>query len=259
MINERDSEIMEAYTNPNMLESWDTEHMKEHPYLRRGYRDTLVNADVLPSESKVVDYFVLYSPSSNQGSIERFFAMCLEHNPSVQNALIVGGDMFGKEVISTPHTNSNEGIDGGRSSFIPGFAKQSKDIFTKVKFERVAATARSIPLEDHSVDVVWDRLGALWYVFENCALDRKMNAKSDVETLLTEYKRVLKSGGKLVIDASDQMMGNVPSTYRYSKGTDSELLIKFGPVNFEELGWNVTFAGDGETKVAILQPAIKSL
>jgi hypothetical protein len=142
-------------------------------------------------------------------------------------------DMLGQNKPAT-YTDS-DGTEQTTTAFIPGFTKTDKE-YSNVDLLTFSADAQKIPLTDETVNTVWDRLGALWFTLSA----RKYSKAGDEAfvSLLREYKRILKQNGALVIDA-----GGSGNTYELAQD-----------INFKDFGWDVTTAGEGENKIAVLKP-----
>jgi len=240
--------IMDLYMGRSRR--WDEVLNEEQPQVIQEYADLLIKTGLIPSDERLSG-FVLYSPSSNQRSIETEFARridaCAGKLQLETPPMVITSDIFGRlEPAYTPSPNLK---------FISAYNGQMEN-FEHVKTGSFAALAGQTPLESHSVDLIWDRLGAMWHAIDSVS-GTQNNAQEAVVPLLEEYKRILKKGGKVVIDAADRTIMAPTSTYLFSKGINQESNpSKVDPhfkVDFESLGWKVSFEGNGDTKIAVLE------
>lgn len=161
---------------------------------------------IIPS-GKALDGWVFLSPSSNDRAIERVVAervnqlaagQRLHTKPRVLCSDIIGAYECGRSALRT-------------GDFEPGVRDQLP-VLGFVDTLTFTSLAEGLALPDASVDVIFDRLGALWYSI----YDRRTGlSKGDEETalLLAEYARVLKPDGRLVVDASLARGLGIASTY----------------------------------------------
>jgi len=116
---------------------------------------------------------ILLSPSANTGLYEEAFAKTLPFK-------VLAGDIVG--------------VRRQRDHSIP-----------------LQLNAFYLPIRDNTVDVIFDRLGALWH-----AVDYDITHHNDHDKLthfiLGEYYRVLKPGGALILDGDSQFDSIVYST-----------------------------------------------
>jgi SAM-dependent methyltransferase len=215
------------------------------PELGVKYVDVFRKTGVLP-ERLGLDGFVFYSPSANQGSIELSVARRLDEEVSGLNLRkkpkVIMADFFGLRKRATYKVGENpvEVMD-----FFPTFSRSTTNL-ENVVVERASAEAGNIPLESGSVDIIWDRLGALYHLIDDCRKS-ETDLKTEVSRLLAEYKRVLRPGGRLVVDASKDIYQAPYSTFAYATENSPG-------IDFPELGWDVKIAGEKETRIAILTP-----
>lgn len=222
-------------------QDWTSGDMFRDPRLPGEYATLLLNKRILPAPDRA-NGFVFFSPAANQGLFEHSIAKRFDETLSVESQnppVFIAADFFGGKDKS--------------GKFQPGFLP---DIFTDedlnyVKFKKLSAEGEHIPLRDESVDVLWDRVGALWHAQS----ERISNPDSEgVVNLLDEYKRVLK--GSLIIDAAEWYPGRaIQSTFDFLTdpidGSSNPPAIN---VDLEQLGWNFHFIGSGESRLAVLKP-----
>jgi hypothetical protein len=247
-------ELGGSYVDDINGRNWNRDQEKELPDNPRLYTEVMVKAGVLPSEGNV-NGFVFYSASANQSSIEYAVADYLNGQmgkTSLTNkTMVYMADIFGTSK-ETKYKDAN-GVKHDITVFIPGFEGATKQ-YPNVEVLRLSADAMHIPLENGSVNVIWDRLGALWHEIENAGVTSSPYVKEVVESLLNEYKRVLKEDGVVVIDAADTITGAPYSTYTLTRGVTYAKKEVIPKMDLADFGWNVSFAGDGENKIAILKP-----
>ncbi len=74
------------------------------------------------------------------------------------------------------------------------------------------ADARRLPFKDKTFDIVFDRLGASWYAAKEG--NDYGHAAESVKPLWDEYRRVLRDGGLLLLDA--HRTSRIPTFLKYS-------------------------------------------
>jgi SAM-dependent methyltransferase len=231
--------------NPDI--DWATKPEHENPRMAAEYADLLVQQGLLPLADRASG-FTLFSPSANQGIYE--YTMAKKVDDSLTGKLekqpvFIAADMFGTK------TKTGKEKEKGKK-FEPGFRKDISrpEDLTYVKFHKLSADAENIPLSDATVDIVWDRLGALWHTQEERML---MNDVSDqkIQDLLNEYKRILKPDGCVIIDSGSITRGAGQSTYEYLHAQAEQ------SVDFNALGWSTQQIGSGETQLTVLKPISK--
>jgi SAM-dependent methyltransferase len=224
---------------------WAAMSEHEHQRLAVAYAELLSQEGILPTPDKA-NGFTFFSPSANQGSYEYAFAKTVEDSltdASEKKPLFIAADMFGT---------------GDRENFVPGFRNNElrPEDFKHVVFQKVSAEAERIPLPEASVDVVWDRLGALWHT-QSKRISLNISSDQEVQDLLEGYKRVLKPTGCVIIDSAKFTRGADSSTMEYLQGsTKTPGSPPKYPVDLEKLGWDVSEIGSGETQLTILKPKV---
>jgi len=266
-------EIQGLYASDGASRPWADNEEHNHILLKE-YIGLLVSEDILPKPENASGY-VVYSPSSNQAFYEHEFARHLDNAISKlpknsrklnKPPLFIAADVFGERKLGfVDRILLKLGAQNRRGRFVPGFSRRrftGKDL-RYVKFGKISADAAHIPLLNDTVDVVWDRLGALWHAQDSRIYQTKDGERTMrfydpgddlVKRILGEYERVLKPGGCVVVDAYklSAFLGTPNSTF--------DMLNIFSiRVNLRELGWDVSnFIGEGNSRLAVLKPIQKS-
>lgn len=236
------------YGPKGKLAYWQETEALRNPLLAAQYVELLFDEKILPPPSDARG-FVLLSPSANQGLFEFEMAEKLDSTMTEKpekKPMFIAADMFGE-------IRDNQ--------FVPGFWKDFyTDEFKNVDFHKLSADAKNTPLKANSVDVIWDRLGALWHTQNS----RVTNGKQDLEDIyrvLNEYRRLLKPGGVVVIDAAVKPEGATNSTDDFLSGNFSikgrqidSLAYK---VDLDKLGWEIRYIGNDAARLAVLKPTNK--
>jgi hypothetical protein len=235
--------IQEYYAPGGIEDNWKEMQEKTDPNIAEKYFLLLSDIEIIPKTKEQLEQYVFYSPTANQRFLEFGFAEKLEELCSgfdmKSKPKIICSDAFGTEKLAIDRTSDEHRII---EYFKPGFVGDTP-VFNNVDIVTVSAKANEIPLADNSVDVVWDRLGAMWHYLEYAQTNRK-TVNNTVKELLDEYGRILKRGGKVIFDAGEVRAASV-STYALAiKGKEK--------VDFESLGWHVELAGQDSYEVAIL-------
>jgi len=232
------------YNPGGKLQYWQETEALRNPDLAKQYVDLLIQEQIIPHPDKATG-FVFLSPSANQGMFEYEIADRL--NQSITKKpdpppIFLAADIFG---------NYQDG------QFVPGFWKGFyQDEFDNVIFQKISADANKIPILDNSVDVIWERLGALWHVQNNRATGENLDS-TPIVNLLNEYDRVLKSGGVIILDAATQTEGATNSTIDFLEGKFNIPGAQINPydykIDLKELGWETQFIGSGRARLAVLR------
>lgn len=234
MEQERDNYLLQfTYSKIGRLRKWAEADKKVNRDLLVSYPTLLLKESLLPQPDQA-NGFVFYSASANQGNFEYTMAQAVDASLSQKSPkppLFIAGDIFG---------HSGDEME----QFEPGFVQteaQKASPLKHVHFTRISADARHIPLQDGSVDVVWDRLGALWHVQSSRIVDPDLGS---VGSLLSEYSRVLRPGGNVVIDAEKP----TPSASKIS----TSHLLRYDLPKVRQLGWDMRFIGADRTRLLVL-------
>ena len=226
----------DLYNPGGFLECWGKMVEKTDPDYGMRLYSILERERILPED---LNGFVFFSVSSNSGSRELGFAKIL--NSSVEDhSLEIAPIIIAGDIAKVPTIDTHE--------------------LTNIHFKQLQADARDIPLKDSSVDILFDRMGAFWYELEGIndgatrlngeILDWELeDAFNTISAVLDEYGRVLKKGGKLLIDYPERDKDNkvATSTGQYIEET-------FGDTKafFSRCGWKLDFIGEGEDRLGVL-------
>lgn len=221
--------------------SWSDSEREENKGLEKEYADLLLKEGILPSGTRASG-FRLISPSAHQGYFEHALAAgvdkTLHKKPDIPPEFIAA-DFFGVQY---------------GDNFVPGFQDvEYPDTLRYVTFRKLSIKdARDLEeIEDSSVNVVWDRKGALFHAQDDRLARAEVNPES-VVSLLEEYKRVLKKpNGVVIIDDNPNPTGGARySTVQVLEGIPYGSKYK---IDLEELGWDVRHIGTGRTRLAVLK------
>lgn len=194
----RSHRISELYGKDGELNKWGEDHLDE---IVDKTTLLLVESDIFPKPKKE-EKVIVFSPSANTGVFEASLAKKL------------GADYF---------------VFGGD---LAKLGKRKKDL------SHIQADAFIPPFSDNSIDVVFDRKGALWYSGNP---EEPIGSTEDVLNLLSVYRAKLKQNGLLIIDGNT---GVVAST--------ADLLDEANLTNLEGFKSYVEI-GDSECKYRIYQ------
>jgi len=87
-----------------------------------------------------------------------------------------------------------------------------KEPLENIDLKLIACNMFHIPLPNNSVDVLYERLGALWHAANADKLEGSGKGnQSYTKAVLKEYKRIIRPGGKLIFDLRTSR-SNVPPT-----------------------------------------------
>jgi hypothetical protein len=194
------SEIQEHYGPKGLLKSWDKMCQIADPEYAKMTYDTFVNSGLFP---KNLDGFVFLSPSANMGSKEIGIAQLVDKSLAGKDIskkpLFVASDFFGTHV---------------RGGFKPGFDRKLLPSLENVSFSFLSADANRLPIQDASIDIIMDRMGAVWHTInkhlpqsgvevQRLPTESTKKAQQDLSNLLIHYSEKIKADGMIVIDAPD--------------------------------------------------------
>ena len=232
--------VNELYKSGGVLEKWNQMvELADPDYGKRLY-SILKEGVITPSRKN----FVFLSVSSNGGSREISLARELDKDGG-------GGKLESKPTII--------------ASDISDVAFQSIPNFANVNFVRLRADAYNLPVEKRSIDVIFDRMGAIWYKVHN-GLERatRINGKlpeweveeivEDVKKTLLQYKEKLKDGGTIILDDPDRKSTDPISTVQYLKKIIPDINNYLSDLGLA--GQNV---GSSEDRLLVIGPVSRSL
>lgn len=116
--------------------------------------------------------------------------------------------------------------------------KPQETDYRNLNFHIVASDAYHLPFRDSFFRVLYERLGALYHAADE-DIERKTGGTL-TQKMLEEYKRVLDSKGRIIIDWINSKLP--VSTAQEISRAAKEDIEKF----FEEAGFKVEFAGENE-------------
>ncbi len=234
------------YGKQGNLAEWGLLTESEDEAYARSFLDSIKEHGVLPED---MSGFVFMSVSANSGGKESALAKLvddslgskqLEHKP-----LFIAADVFGTWT--------------DKDNFVPGFdtKKQSKHEYKNIAFQFLSSDAHNIPLAKESVDIIFDRLGAVWYAIqENVNLRRnkkiaswqREDAQEAVAELLKGYWEKLKDEGKIILDASTQWDGTeMLSTAMFLEKIYDNLFQDLTALQFRS-----EYIGEGDDRLLVL-------
>lgn len=216
----RNTELVSAmYGKGGILEAYRLLDEKGVESSVRRLYDLLKTNQLFPHD---LNQFVFLSPSSNTGVREIALATMLdqaiEQGEFQGHPKFIASDFFG-------HTTES-------GNFVPGFDPNLKPNLEHVDFNFLSGRASELPLADNSVNMIYDRLGALWYSVndffptendgskswqkeweEDEEQENRLAAQEAVKKLLAKYAQKLKLGGAIVMDGAEN--NSPPSTGEY--------------------------------------------
>lgn len=242
--------LEQQYGDGGRSASWAQKDVESNPTLPNDYFALLVQEGIIPREEELGG-FTFLSPSANTGRYEYEMAKALDaslaHQPTPQPRFIAS------EIVGNLLDSSQ------------------KDPLSYVAFETRTEDARELSLPPRSVDVIWDRLGAVWHL-QRQRIDKEESSTKEVVRLLERYKNLLKPGGRVILDATDETstMGvlerkdvlpivsvfdspeDQASTAQLNREIQKrEMVYK---IDLQKLGWEIHYIGDGPTRLAVLEP-----
>jgi len=109
--------------------------------------------------------------------------------------------------------------------------------FKNLDAQVVACDSYHLPFKDNEFNVLYERLGALWHAADE---DMQQNGEGAlVRNLLEEYKRVVKPGGKIILDWVSGRRVMPPATAQMIRRAAKEEAKKF----FTNLGFEFEIVG----------------
>ena len=217
---------LELYKPENILGKWGLEQEKIHPEYPEKIFEVLEKEGIVPKRQKDNEPFTIWGPASNNAWIETRFASLLDEHfdDPINKPLVYASD------ATYPYDESEKRLDHNLKNTAFAFLRHE---------------ASKTPIPDDSVDVIFDRLGALWHFLNN---DEKEEAKKILQFYITK----LKQGGSIILDASDTGSDTVTSTARL-------ILENFSDKELEDVGFErknqkiANFIGSDEHKLLILK------
>jgi len=221
---------------------WDTHYSEsvQGGELPVKYAHLLVAEEIIPTTPERLNGFTIYSPTANSGRTELAFAE--ELSRAAQGLELQLKPKVILADLACKHKINLRKLRRELHSTFPQVANEDENI----DVVRIVAEAEDAPLKDHSVNVIWDRLGATWHYIFGDTPDSSPFEEAEIALppLLETYKRLLKPDGCLIIDASIiKPIGAITSTLSASQGirfadsperTDERL-----KVDFNALGWQI--------------------
>ena len=213
--------------------------------------DTLSEEKLLP-RGEELNGWVFFSPTSNfrifESSVLHTISKSIEGMKLEEKPKVITSDIAGYYVPTAGNPKiSVEDVYYKKyplKSFKPTFTGQMQD--KNVDCLSVASDAYEIPLRDNSVDLIWDRLGAVWHTIYAESLFAE--PEKDIIVLLDSYRRVLKDAGSIVIDAYEIQPKGAPSISSYAL---LKLLLDHHGSDLLK-GWDLELIGEGESRMAVL-------
>lgn len=195
---------MGLYEDGEPLSRWDKLVKEADPDYGHRLYQILKSSQILPPPEKL-NGFVFLSVSSNGASREAGLASEIDRSVS------------GIEFQSKPKIIAND---------IAVIKNPTKIKLDNVEFVRIQSDAYSLPTTKESVDVIYDRMGALWYrVHQELESATLVNGKlpewsrseitESIKQVLTQYTEKLKIGGHILIDNPDRISKDPMSTTQY--------------------------------------------
>jgi hypothetical protein len=236
--------IQEKYGEQGMLKDWDKMSKIADPKHSQKFFETVKKYNILPDN---LDGFVFLSPSANMGSKEIDLARIIDQqvgsNGLNKNPLVIASDFFGMR--------NREG------DFKPRFNIENIPDLKNVDFSFVSADANELPIKDGAVDMIMDRMGAVWHTINSClssegqpitemSIMQKNEAKEKVKKILSHYLSKLKDNGNIILDAPDD-------------GRESTALLLFTVFGedikeeLEQIGLEYSFVGENENELLVLR------
>lgn len=240
---------------------WEQDTREEAEKLLEGTTEILIVEKVIPDRKSLEDW-VFLSPSANYRVFENHLLRQVSDLAAgveyTHPPLFIVSDILGYTDSTEFYyqISRKEVFDKNLPAqiFRPSFKGQLDEVENANSLS-IASDAYRLPLQDDSVNVLWDRLGAMWHALNNDI--PKHEYEKSLIPLLEEYKRILKSGGCIVVDAYEQTPEGAPtnSTYDFISGTVNrdfpEIIRDQLPPVFEQ-EWDVRLIGKGKSRMAVL-------
>lgn len=188
--------LQELYANPDQskgenIKLWEEEELASYREYTEKLYENLRTSGILPQD---MEGFVFLGVSSNKADKEKLLAELLDKGLSGKvfnkKPLIIAADFFGES------DQSNLESQG----FTPGFNPDEKPKLANINFSYLSADAYHIPLDDKSINVLFDRLGVLHHASDNFIIGPALANK--VLEILKHWDAKLKPGGSILLDAS---------------------------------------------------------
>lgn len=147
--------IQEKYGEKGLLKNWDKMCQIADPEYSQKLYETIKEHNIFPDD---LNGFVFLSPSANMGSKEiglaKIIDQKLQNNDLDKKPLFIASDFFG--------TRDKKG------NFKPGFDAKTIPDLDNVEFSFVSADANRLPIKDGTVNLIMDRMGAIWHTVNSC-------------------------------------------------------------------------------------------
>lgn len=233
---------------------WDEKERRINPKYGFELYGLLEKKGMIPND---LNGFVFLGISANKATKEAQFAQLLDRKCEkidlIKPPQVIVSDSFGTDK------------DSGR--FVPGFDQSLTPKLEKVIFSYISADGTSIPIADGSVDIIFDRLGVLWYKSllspESDWDENKENyhsaGKREVLTLLKHIISKLKSNGKYITDAVEYRHDDVDS--KNTNASTRQMLAKFFPILSDlevELGVKISIMGEDDNVILVFEKIDKT-
>ena len=213
-------------------------------------------------EDEELEGFTLVDVSANRAELEVHLAVLLDRQIKgqefVHSPKVIAIDFLGKK--------EGEKEDGSYDRFVSGIQPEKIPNLKNVEFSRISADARQLPLAEGSVDVLFDRLGALWYSVHDkgggLRRDKTfLELQKIVLEILKNYARTLKEKGKIIVDATQKgMYLNQVKSEKSTAVALSEVGLSTprGLQDLEDIGLRVKFVGKGADRLLVFEKVDKN-
>jgi len=213
-LNEQDRQLYER------SHRWDEFQRERDPQFPDRVFALLTREHILPED---YNGFVFLSVSANRAHIEEGIARNIDARVRDEHLdkrpLVVASDIV--------RTDDNGHLK-------PMNADREKPTFEDVDFSYLLADARNMPVKSGGVDMIWDRLGAMWHIGSHADDAAKLDKKGGLPqveyrktalALLERYGGLLKENGKILLDAYE--LPSISPSSRMPDSTGVKLLYFF--------------------------------
>lgn len=236
--------IQKKYGEQGLLKDWDKMCQIADPEYSQKLYETIKEHDILPDN---LNGFVFLSPSANMGSKEIGLAKIvdqqLQNKDLDKKPLFIASDFFG--------THDKKG------NFKSRFDAKTIPDLDNVEFSFVSADANKLPIKDGAVNLIMDRMGAIWHTINSClssedqpitemTTDQKNKAREKVKNILEHYLSKLKNDGSIVVDAPDDARISTAKLLLTIFGRDIDEQLK-------QAGLKYSFIGEKDDRLLSLQ------